>query len=439
MKTLKDIWVVGIALFAMIFGAGNLIFPPKLGAMVGQDWPTGIAGFFSTDVGLSLLAIIAAAIAGGSFSSLGNKVHPWFSKVLGIIIVLAVGPLLALPRTGAVTHEMGISPLFPSVSPLVTSILYFGAVIVFVINPGSVVDKIGKILTPFLLLTLFIIIIKGVFFPFSEVSNKGVEHPFGLAFTEGYQTVDGIAAAIFAPIIISALIKKGYKDVKSQIRMTIYSGILAMSVIGLVYGGLIYLGAQGANVFDADINRTDLFVGIVDQILGDSGIIVMSLCVILACFTTAVGLATTTGDYFAEISNGKLPYRWVAITTVVISFFIANLGVNSLVKYSGPILMLFYPVTIVLIILNLIDRIIPGKAVYRGAVLAAFLIELPEAITSFGVHSKFLNDFVSSIPFAANKLEWIIPSIIGGIIGLFVHYLYSMRADRIKVDNILSD
>lgn len=420
MKKLKDIWVVGIALFAMIFGAGNLIFPPKLGMMVGDDWMVGIAGFFSTDVGLSLLAIIAVAIAGGSFSSLGDKVHPIFSKVLGIIIVLAVGPLLALPRTGAVTHEMGIEPLFPSVSPLVTSLIYFGAVILFVINPGSVVDKVGKILTPFLLITLFVIIIKGIFWPFSSVGGSAVAHPFGLAFTEGYQTVDGIAAAIFAPIILSALISKGYKDVKTQVKMTIYAGILAMSVIGLVYGGLIYLGAQASSVLPAGIERTDLFMEIVARLLGGNGVYIMSICVVLACFTTAVGLATTTGEYFEEISKGKLPYKWVAIVTVVLSFFIANLGVNSLVKFSGPVLMLLYPAVIVLVLLNLFAKHIKGRGVYRGAVLGAFLIELPDFLVTFNIGSDSLCSYVQSVPFAANKLEWILPALIGGVLGYII-------------------
>ncbi|MFA8301293.1 MAG: branched-chain amino acid transport system II carrier protein [Hyphomicrobiales bacterium] len=429
-KKAKDIWVVGLALFAMMFGAGNLIFPPKLGLLLGDEWGLGIAGFFTTDVGLSLLAIIAAALAGGSFNALADKVHPWFSKFLGVVIILTVGPLLALPRTGAVTHEMGILPLLPGVSHWITSIVYFGLVIWFVVNPGTVIDKIGKILTPVLLITLISIIIKGISSPMSDIIDTGIDHAYGLSFTEGYQTVDGLAAAIFAPIIISALVAKGYKSTKSQIKMTIYSGILAMGVIGLVYGGLIYIGAQGPSLFSPDIERTELFVGLVGQLLGPIGIWIMSVCVIMACFTTAVGLAVTAGDYFQDISNGKLPYKWNAIITVVISFFIANLGVNSIVKFSGPMLTLFYPVVIVLILMNIFDKLIPGNWTYRCVVFLAFLVEVPSTLVSYGVNIEGMRDWVNTFPFAENKLEWVMPSLIGLVIGIIIDLSLKMNTKK---------
>ncbi|MCG8412359.1 MAG: branched-chain amino acid transport system II carrier protein [Bacteroidales bacterium] len=427
MSKLKDIWIVGLALFAMMFGAGNLIFPPKLGLNLGEDWLTGILGFFTTDVGLSLLAIIAVALAGGSVTKIGDKVHPIFSKIIGLVIVLAIGPLLALPRTGAVTYEMGITPIFPNLSPLITSIIYFSITTWFVLNPGTVVDKIGKILTPILLITLFTIIIKGIFSPIAEIKNTGISHSFSKSFLEGYQTVDGIGAIIFAPIIISALVAKGYSTVKSQIRMTIFSGILAMTVIGIVYGGLIYIGAQFTEIYSADIKRTELFVGIVKNLLGNSGTIIMSICVIMACLTTAIGLAMTTGNYFKEISNGKLPYKWVAITTIIISFFIANLSVDTIVNISFPILTLVYPTVIVLIILNIFDRFTIGNWVYRCSVALTFIVEIPRTINSYGVDITYLKKHVNDLPLSENQLEWVLPSLVGIFIGYSIDIIMQYK------------
>lgn len=427
MNKIKDIWVVGLALFAMMFGAGNLIFPPKLGLLMGDQWITGILGFFTTDVGLSLLAIIAIALAGGSVTKLGDKVHPLFSKILGIIVVLAIGPLLALPRTGAVSHEMGIEPIFSNLNPWLTSSIYFGITSWFVIHPGTVVDKIGKILTPVLLLTLFTIIFKGIFFPVAPIESTGITHAYGHAFIEGYQTVDGLGAIIFAPIIISALVAKGYKSTQSQIKMTILSGMLAMGVIGIVYGGFIYIGAQFTSIFPADIERTNLFVGIVQRLLGESGTIIMSVGVIMACLTTAIGLAMTTGDYFAEISNGKLPYKWCAIVSIVISFFAANLGVDTIVSLSGPMLTLVYPVVIVLVILNVIDKFIPGQWTYRATVFMAFVVEIPKTCSAYGFPIESLQKRIQQLPFAGNQLEWLMPAIIGFAVGYSADLLMKQK------------
>ena len=143
MKKLKDIVVIGVALFAMFFGAGNLIFPPQLGVVSGNMWIQAIIGFFTTAVTLSILAIIAIAKSGGTFNSFASKVGPRFSIIMGIIIMLIIGPLLAIPRTGAVSYEMGILPIFPSIPQYIFTLLYFGISLLFVINPKGIIDRIA--------------------------------------------------------------------------------------------------------------------------------------------------------------------------------------------------------------------------------------------------------------------------------------------------------
>ena len=181
-KRKNDAFILGAALFSMFFGAGNLIFPPFLGLLAGQKWNWSMLGFFITGIGLPLLGIIASAKAGGDVDKLGRRVSPLFSKFLGVTVVLAIGPLLAIPRTGATAFEIGVLPNMPTANPVIFAIIYFGITLMLVIKPNSVIDKIGKILTPALLLLLSLIIIKGIFDP------MGLPVPGDLAklFSDGF-------------------------------------------------------------------------------------------------------------------------------------------------------------------------------------------------------------------------------------------------------------
>jgi len=186
MKSYKDCIVIGLALFAMFFGAGNLIFPPQLGVLSGDSWIEACIGFFTTDLGLSVLAIIAIAKVGGSFEHFAGKVGKSFSLVLGTFIMLAVGPLMAIPRTGAVSYEMGIAPIFDGVNQYVFTFIYFLVALLFVLNPKGVIDKIGKWLTPVLLLSLAIIIVKNIIDPIGLPVEAVKFNVFTYSFFQGY-------------------------------------------------------------------------------------------------------------------------------------------------------------------------------------------------------------------------------------------------------------
>ena len=254
MKKKNDAFILGAALFSMFFGAGNLIFPPFLGLLAGQKWNWSMFGFFLTGIGLPLLGIIASAKAGGDVDKLGKRVSPLFSKFLGITVVLAIGPLLAIPRTGATAFEIGVLPLLPKGNPILFSLIYFGITLSLVIKPNDVIDKIGKILTPTLLLLLGLIIIKGIFDPMGIPVAEDYAKPFSEGFISGYQTMDALASILFGGIITSSLIQSGYVDSKEQMKMTKKAGIIAVTGLTLVYGGLGYLGATGGALF-AKIGR----------------------------------------------------------------------------------------------------------------------------------------------------------------------------------------
>lgn len=416
-KQTKDILVVGFALFAMFFGAGNLIFPPYMGFLSGSVWTAALLGFLITGIGLPLMGIIASARAGGTVEHLAGRVGQRFARILSIVILLAIGPLLAIPRTAATTFEMGVRPNIPWATPAMSALVFFAITLYFALNQSTVVDKIAKILTPFLLATLVTIIFKGIFSPLAAPTTGSLANPFTAAFKEGYQTMDAMASIVFAEIIIAALIFKGYKKVKDQVKMASLAGLIAALGLGFVYGGLMYLGATSRSLFAEGIERTSLLIGIADGILGSSGKVALGLAVSLACLTTSAGLTATVADYFSHITKGKLKYKPICIATVVFSGVFATVGVNKIVQIAVPLLVMVYPVAIILILFTIIRKKALPRSVYTGAIIGALATSLFEALTAAGLPISFVNNLISYMPLADAGFPWIIPALIGTGIG----------------------
>jgi LIVCS family branched-chain amino acid:cation transporter len=416
-KRTFDVLLVGLALFAMFFGAGNLIFPPYMGFLSGSVWSLALLGFLITGIGMPLMGIIAAARAGGTVEHLAGRVGPRFARVLSIVVILAIGPLLAIPRTAATTFEMGIRPNLPWVTPAVASLVFFAITLFFAFNQSKVVDKIGKFLTPFLLVTLVWIILKGILSPIGPLTDGVLDNPFSSGFREGYQTMDAMASIVFAEIIIAALIFKGYRKVREQVKLASYAGLIAAVGLGLVYGGLMYLGATSRTLFPADIERTTLLINIAYGILGNAGKVALGLAVSLACLTTSIGLTATVGDYFSGISKGKLRYKPIVIATVLFSGIFATVGVTKIVQIAVPLLVMVYPVAIILIILTIIGRRTIHRAVYTGAVIGALATSVFDALTAAGLPIVFVNNLLAHIPLGEAGFPWILPAVIGGMIG----------------------
>ena len=207
MYNMIDVVTAGFALFAMLFGAGNLIFPPMLGYELGSNWGVAAIGFILTGVGIPLMGIIASANAGKDLDSFSNKVSPLFAKFYGIALILSIGPLLALPRTGATAYEVTFfhAGFTTSTFKYMYLIVYFLLALLFSLKSSEVVDRVGKILTPILLIVLFIILVKGVFFNSSTIVEKVYELPFKKGFVEGYQTMDALATIVFSTVILNAI------------------------------------------------------------------------------------------------------------------------------------------------------------------------------------------------------------------------------------------
>lgn len=420
MKNKKLVIVSGFALFSMFFGAGNLMFPPTLGALVGSDYLVSMLGFVLTAVGLVMLGVVATTKAGGNLEDISGKLGNKIGFLYGSLVLISIGPGLAIPRTAATTHELIAAGIFPELNPVLSSIIFFGLVLLFVLRPSSVVNNIGKYLTPALLTLLVIIIVKGIFSPISEPILTNYEGPFTNSFLEGYQTMDTLAALAFTSLIIKGFRLSGLDDEKDILSLTIKAGLIATIGLCLVYCGLLYLGATTSSIDLGDISRIERLVFIAKSILGNIGVYAMALVMALACLTTAIGLTSTFSDFFERLTNGKVPYKvWVIMSTVFSGVMAIN-GVEKIIEFSVPVLSAMYPVTIVLIFLNIFGDKFAKVPTYVGAVLGALLPTIFSFLAFLGLNLSFVDDFYALFPETLQAFVWIIPSVILAILASLI-------------------
>ena len=413
----KDIIVVGFALFAMFFGAGNLIFPPYLGVVSGSNWLVGFSGFVLADVGLALLAILAAAKCGGDVNKVLGRPGKKLAVLLGSAIMICLGPLLAIPRTAATTFEMGVAPIFNGFSPVVFSIIFFAIVLVLTIKPSKVVDIIGQFLTPALLIALAVLIIKGIISPIGEINPTPlVDNVFANGVSQGYQTMDALGAVALSTVIILSLSNKGYTDENEKVKLTVKAGVVAGIGLCLVYGGLTYLGAMLSNKYGVDASQTALTVEMTTMLLGEPGKLILAIIVALACLTTAIGLTSATAEFFSNITKNKVKYEMIVIVVCIFSAIVSNFGVTTIIKFSGPILDMIYPATIVLVIMTLLGDHIKNDNVFKSATYMALFISALTVANNLGISIPM----VTKLPLASLGFNWVVPVIIAAIIGNFI-------------------
>ncbi|WP_405348642.1 branched-chain amino acid transport system II carrier protein [Fusobacterium animalis] len=415
----KDVLLTGFALFAMLFGAGNLIFPPMLGYETNSSWVPTMLAFTITGVGFPFLGILSVSIVGNGIKDFANRVSPTFSKIFAIISILAIGPMLAIPRTGATAYEITFlyNGMESSIYKYIYLICYFGIVILFSLRANKVIERVGKILTPILLILLFLIIIKGIFFANLSVKPDIYPHAFKRGFLEGYQTMDTIASIAYAGIILKAIKSGRNLTQKQEFSFLIKAGLVAILSLALIYGGFALVGAKMHSVLVTK-DKIELLVKTTSYLLGGYGNLILAICVAGACLTTAIGLVATVGEFFSSITSFK--YENIVIFTVIISFLLSILGVESIIRISVPILIFIYPVMISLIILNLFGKYIKNDYVYKGVVLFTGIIGLIESLESLGIKNYYTNSILEILPFSDYGLTWLFPGLIGYILFSFM-------------------
>lgn len=430
-KLVTDSIVVGFALFAMFFGAGNVVFPPYLGMHAGEQWANGFLFYFIADIGLALVAMFAILHAGGADNITGRIGHA-ASNVLMCAVILCIGPMVAIPRTAATTLEMSVTPFFSGMSPVVFSIIFFAVILLLSIKQSAVIDIVGKILTPALLIGLLVLIVKGFVSPIGDIIDTGVSASEVTVngIKSGYQTMDVLAAMAFGIIILSSADEKGYTDSKSAAKMIGIAAALSGVLLMIVYFGLTYLGATASTVFPTDISRANLVIGIVELLLGKAGLIIFAIVVALACITTAVALVSSAASFFAKLANDKISYSVFVVVICVSSAIISNLGLDMIIAIATPVLDIVYPPMLVLILLSWFgDKL--HKSVYVSSVAGSLIASVLATASLYGMSVPV----VDSLPLASLGLGWLTPAALFGLVAYLVSKVKFQNAQTANAQN----
>lgn len=430
--------LIGTMLFGMFFGAGNLIFPIQLGQLAGTNFWLALAGFLVTAIGLPFLGILAIGLSGSNgVRELSNRVHPVFGFLFSLFLYLTIGPFFAIPRTATVPFAVGIEPYVGdghiALFLAIFSFLFFLLVYYFSLNPAKIMDVIGKYLTPAFLLFLFLLIIISLVRPmgsFQEPQGTYLNNAFMTGFKEGYNTMDALASLAFGIVVINAIKAKGISDVKSIAKTTWKSGIFAMLLMMLIYGFITYMGSSSVQAVGMFENGGLIFAAVAKHYFGSFGGILLAIIIVLACLKTSIGLITSCSEFFHEVFP-KISYKSFVFILCAVSFLFANLGLNKIIQFAVPVLMFLYPLAIVLIVLALVSPLFKGKqSVYLMAMVLTFFVSIldgyqalvksmPEAKLMF--FDQIGAFYENILPFYDLGLGWILPALVGAVIGYFIH------------------
>ena len=424
--TKEQFFSVAIMLFGLFFGAGNLIFPPLLGKQAGGATFQSLLAFGITAVVFPILGVVAVAKTKG-LSNLASKVDKYFAIVFTTMIYMAIGPGLGIPRAGSLPFEMAVAPFLPenvslSLSRLVYTFVFFLVAYLVCLKPNKLVTRMGKFLTPALLVLITVMFV-GVLFK----NPNAVTSPVGdyatsstvKGFLEGYNTMDTIAALNFGLVISLAVKSFKVEDEEKVIGYTVRVGLVAGTFLFVIYAMLAYIGMTTSGLTGDVKNGAEILTTVSQYVFGKFGIVLLASIFTLACLTTCIGLITSISKFFETMTKEKVSYhKWIVFWTFL-SFLVANFGLNTILKVSVPVLVAIYPVSIVLILLGLTEKYFGyNKFTYRLVCYTVTFISVVEALLSVKLNIPFVTELVSSLPFFSLSLGWVLPMVLTWLVGM---------------------
>lgn len=432
-KQLKksEVLLVGVMLFSLFFGAGNLIFPPFLGQEAGSNTVVAMVGFSLTAIVFPILGVLVVSKTKG-LNNLASKVNGKFSFIFTILIYLSIGPMLGIPRAASLPYEMVLAPfvskdLIPQeIALFIFTATFFLTAYWLAKKPSKLIDRLGKVLTPTLLILIFIVFIGSFFTDFSGIGQphfQYVDNPLVSGFLDGYQTMDTIAALNFG-LVISIVIKDlGGSSEKELANTTIKAGLIAGSLLLIIYSLLAYLGALSGMQYGMTENGAVTLANIMTHIFGPKGVILLATIFTLACLTTAVGLLSSISQYFSTIS--KIKYHPWLVFFVLWSLFIANFGLTTILSISIPILNAIYPMALMLIGLGLLDKFFKENTkVYKYSICTTSIISIVKVFGDLKILPQAFTKVFTNIPFYAIDLGWLVPALLTVLI-VYVYEKYN--------------
>ncbi|MEI6858622.1 MAG: branched-chain amino acid transport system II carrier protein [Shewanella sp.] len=417
--SMADTLGLGFMTFAFFLGAGNLIFPPLVGFLAGENMTLAMIGFLITAVTLPLITLIAVAKANGKVMSL---LPPFAATIFAIVIYIVIGPAFAAPRAGLVAYEMGFKPFLAdsgatlmitgielNISQLIYTLIFFSGAMLLALYPGKLLDSVGKVLTPIMIFLLLGLAISVMVLPGSEVSQaKGdyLTNPLIKGILEGYNTMDTLASLIFGMLIIDILRRKGVSDSKSQTKYLIRAALIAATGLAFVYISLFYLGASAGELANDADNGGVILTNYVNHEFGSLGQILLAAVVTLACLTTVIGLVTACAEFFNDLLP-RISYKMLVVIMSLACATVANVGLSQLISISVPVLYTIYPVAIALVAVTfLTDKFAMPEFSHRIVLSVALVFGIIDGLKAADIDVSFA-DFM---PMHNEGMAWLLPT-----------------------------
>lgn len=441
--TWKEYLVVASLLFGLFFGAGNLIFPLHLGQLAGGHWVSATVGFLVTGVVLPLLSVLAIAVtrAEGVYD-IGKPMGAGFAIVFMVLIHATIGPLFGTPRTASVSFTVGIAPFISKgnegMALLIYSAVFFALAFFFAYRENSILSNVGRVLNPMFLALLFIMFLVAFLRPLgnpmtAQATSDYVHGAFVNGFLQGYNTMDAPAGLAFGVTVVHAVRQMGQKRDNDVARVVAKSGALGVAGVAVIYLLLIVAGAMSLGKFKLSADGGVAFTQIVNYYGGAFGQAVLAVLIAVTCLTTAVGLVAAFAQDFHKHFPQISYHMWLFLTTLA-SFLFANFGLDTLLAWSTPMLMFLYPLVLVLILLSVCSPLFHRDPwVYLFVVVFTVVPALGDMVVSFpsvvsaSAFGKMVAAWRSMLPLSDLGMSWLVPALIGLVLGLLVHFAYGRK------------
>ncbi len=354
----SSVFTTSLTIFAMLFGAGNLIFPLRLGVdSHGHILPVFL-GFLCTGIILPVLGLIGIVLFDGNYNTFFNRLGSVWGQIIILLCMIIIGPGLVMPRITGFVYEM-VRPFMRS-SSLITFVILFSAIVFLATyRLNRVLDIIGKFLSPAKLTSIIGLITVGAIVG-GSLTPEPV--PLGALFITalkgGYYTLDLLGTIFFGAIIVKLLARYS-TEITSQKQaafITGLSGIFAGLLLGIVYLGITLLGAWHGKGLE-DLNPGQIFNIIAFRILGNGGAAAVALIITLAGLTTLVSLTLVVSDYIQKLSKNRLSFQAIVLGVLTLSGVLASFGLGEILSKSEPVILVVYPLIITTTICNILYKL----------------------------------------------------------------------------------
>lgn len=349
---------IGLAMFSMFFGAGNIIFPLALGQYAGDKNFYAILGLIFTAVIMPIAGVIGMILYDGNYHHFFGRLGKIPGFLLSLTTISLLGPLGSTPRCIALAYTTLKN--FITLSPVLFGLLFCVLIFLFSFRKNHILTLLGWVLTPLLLGSLIFIIIKGLFTPpdLQEMSYESTEM-FFYGLKEGYNTMDLLAAFFFSSTIITILktrLKSGQTHL-NYLYTALYASLIAAFLLAAIYIGFSYLAAFHGNNLESTA-KDALLAAITMKIAGEHAGLLVCMAIALACLTTAIALISAFSDFVQrEVFREKISYETTLILALLLTFFVSTFEFTGISTFLGPVLQICYPGLIVLTFLNIIHKL----------------------------------------------------------------------------------